>query len=123
MSNFSFSHCVFYPFGELSAIFIKFEIVVCKLIEFGRVYNLSFGKGLRFYYLRQLGLVGPFACDSYLLLLVHLQIVKREFYNVKKIEVKESFADLVTETDRAVEKMLMTDLGQTYPSHKYKGPF
>ena len=31
ISNFSFSHSVFYPFGELSAIFIKFEIVVCKL--------------------------------------------------------------------------------------------
>ena len=36
-SNFSFSHSVFYPFGELSAIFIKFEIVVCKLFQFGRV--------------------------------------------------------------------------------------
>ena len=36
-SNFSFSHCVFYPLGELSAIFIKFEIVVCKLFQFGRV--------------------------------------------------------------------------------------
>ena len=36
-SNFSFSHCVFYPFGELSAIFIRFENVVCKLFEFGRV--------------------------------------------------------------------------------------
>ena len=35
-SNFSFSHSVFYPFGELSAIFIKFEIVVCKLFQFGR---------------------------------------------------------------------------------------
>ena len=31
MSNFSFSHSVFYPFGELSAIFIKFEIVAYKL--------------------------------------------------------------------------------------------
>ena len=30
-SNFSFSHSVFYPFGEVSAVFIKFEIVVCKL--------------------------------------------------------------------------------------------
>ena len=30
-SNFSFSHCVFYPFGELSAILNKFEIVVCNL--------------------------------------------------------------------------------------------
>ena len=45
-SNFSFSHSVFYLFGELSAIFIKFEIVVCKLFQFGRVYNLLFGKGL-----------------------------------------------------------------------------
>ena len=45
-SNFSFSPSVFYPFWELSAIFIKFEIVVCKLSQFGRVQNLSFGKGL-----------------------------------------------------------------------------
>ena len=28
-SNISFSHNVFYPSGELSAIFIEFEIVVC----------------------------------------------------------------------------------------------
>ena len=28
---------VFYPFGELSAVFIKFEIVVCKPFLFGRV--------------------------------------------------------------------------------------
>ena len=30
-SNFSFSHSVFYLFGELSANFVKFKIVVCKL--------------------------------------------------------------------------------------------
>ena len=36
-SNFSFSHSVFYPFGEHSAIFIKFNIVICKLLQFGRV--------------------------------------------------------------------------------------
>ena len=30
-SNFSFPHSVFYPFGELSAISFKSEIVVCKL--------------------------------------------------------------------------------------------
>ena len=29
-SNFSFSHSVFYPYGELSEIFIKYEIVVWK---------------------------------------------------------------------------------------------
>ena len=36
-SNFSFSHSVFYLFGKLSAIFIEFEIVVCKFFQFGRV--------------------------------------------------------------------------------------
>ena len=35
MSNFSFTHTVFYP--NISAIFIKFEIVVCKLFQFGSV--------------------------------------------------------------------------------------
>ena len=45
-SNFSFSLSVFYPFEELSANFIKFDIVVCKFFQFGRVWNLSFGKGL-----------------------------------------------------------------------------
>ena len=36
-SNFSFSHSVLYPFEELSAIFIKFEIVICRLFQFGTV--------------------------------------------------------------------------------------
>ena len=36
-SNFSFFHSVFYPFGKLSTIFIKFEIIVCNLFQFGRV--------------------------------------------------------------------------------------
>ena len=35
--NFSFSRSVFYQFGELSAIFIEFGVVVCKLFQFGRV--------------------------------------------------------------------------------------
>ena len=36
-SNFSSSHCIFYPFGELYAIFIKFKIVVCRVFQFGRI--------------------------------------------------------------------------------------
>ena len=36
-SNFSFSHSVFSPFEDLSSIFIKIEIIVCKLFQFGRV--------------------------------------------------------------------------------------
>ena len=35
-SNFSFSHSISYLFEEFSAIFIKVEIVVCILFEFGR---------------------------------------------------------------------------------------
>ena len=45
-SNFSFSHSVFYPFTELYATYINFEIVVCNLFEFGRGLSMSFGKGL-----------------------------------------------------------------------------
>ena len=36
-SNFSISHSGFYPFGDRSSISIKFEIVVFKLFQFGRV--------------------------------------------------------------------------------------
>ena len=36
-SNFSFSERVLYLFGELSIIFSKFKIVVCKLFQFGTV--------------------------------------------------------------------------------------
>ena len=48
-SNFFFSRGVFYPFRELSVIFIKFKIVVCKLFQFGRGQNLSFEKGLNIF--------------------------------------------------------------------------
>ena len=45
-SNFSFSHSVFYPFGQHFAILIKLKIVICKPFQFGGVQSLSFGKGL-----------------------------------------------------------------------------
>ena len=38
-SNFSFFHSVFYPFGNPSAIFIIFEVVVTKLFQFGKVWK------------------------------------------------------------------------------------
>ena len=41
-SNFSFSHSVFYPYKELSVLSIQSEIFVCKLLQFGRLQNLSF---------------------------------------------------------------------------------
>ena len=45
-SNFSFSYNVFYHFEELPTISIKVKIVVCKVCEFGRVFNLSIGRAL-----------------------------------------------------------------------------
>ena len=42
-SDFSFFHSVFYPFEELSSIFIEFQIVVWKLFQFE---NVSLGKGI-----------------------------------------------------------------------------
>ena len=36
-SNFSFSHCVFYLFHKTFCHSIKFEIVVCKTFQFGKV--------------------------------------------------------------------------------------
>ena len=36
-SNFSFSHSVLHSFRGLSAIFLEFKFVVCKLFQFGRV--------------------------------------------------------------------------------------
>ena len=36
MSNFPFAHNVFHLFGKLSAIFIKFKIVVCQRFESGQ---------------------------------------------------------------------------------------
>ena len=35
--HFIFSHSVFYPFRELSAMFVTFKIVVYKVFQFGRV--------------------------------------------------------------------------------------
>ena len=48
-SHFSFSHMYFYQFRELSAIYIKIEIVACKFFQFGRVLSLIFGKWLKTY--------------------------------------------------------------------------
>ena len=44
-SNFSFSHSGFYLFGKPFVIFIKFEIVVYKLFQFGSLKLCCLGKG------------------------------------------------------------------------------
>ena len=45
VSNFSFSHSVFYLFGELFTIFIKSEIVICRLLSFEKSKICHLGKG------------------------------------------------------------------------------
>lgn len=40
---------------------------------------------------------------------------------VKSIESKQSFADLVTETDKNVEKMVFDYLKSEFPDHKFIG--
>ena len=47
-SNLSFSHSVFYPFGKLSATFIKFKIVICKLFQFGKSLKFVFWERVKF---------------------------------------------------------------------------
>ena len=46
-SNFSSSHSVFYKYAELFAIFVKFEIVVWKLFQFGKFKIFRLGKSYK----------------------------------------------------------------------------
>ncbi|XP_069113731.1 inositol monophosphatase 1-like isoform X1 [Argopecten irradians] len=49
------------------------------------------------------------------------EMVKESYYVDKSVCTKESFADLVTVTDQAVEKMIIDSLTQKYPTHKFIG--
>lgn len=40
---------------------------------------------------------------------------------VKSVESKQSYADLVTETDQNVEKFVFESLKKLYPNHKFIG--
>ena len=46
-SNFSFSHSVFYPFREPSAIFIKFKFVACKHLSVWKSLKFGFWEGVK----------------------------------------------------------------------------
>lgn len=41
--------------------------------------------------------------------------------NVKAVETKQSFADLVTETDKNVEKFIFHELKSRFPEHRFIG--
>ncbi|XP_061196273.1 inositol monophosphatase 1-like [Saccostrea echinata] len=49
------------------------------------------------------------------------EVVKDAFYKDKDQKTKESYADIVTETDQAVEKLIISLLQEKYPSHKFIG--
>ena len=62
-SNFFLSHSVFYSFGEIFDIFIKFEIVVCKLFKFWKSLKFIVWEKVKVYqklsYLRRSFQFGP----------------------------------------------------------------
>ncbi|XP_045111696.1 inositol monophosphatase 2-like isoform X1 [Portunus trituberculatus] len=49
------------------------------------------------------------------------QVVREAIKKQKKIEMKSSSVDLVTESDKAVEKLLIEGLSKAFPSHKFIG--
>ena len=87
-SNFSFSHNVFFPFGELSVIFIKFEFVVRKFFHFGKVSKLSFGKDL----------IDRYRCNDQLSITDHLFPKARELHT-KPITRLQNFRLVQIETN------------------------
>ena len=63
-------HSVFYAFGELSAIFIKFKIFVCNLFQFGRVFHFVF-----FFFFLNLSFIGFYTLRENEKMLVNQQFL------------------------------------------------
>ncbi|GFN80019.1 inositol monophosphatase 1 [Plakobranchus ocellatus] len=49
------------------------------------------------------------------------QVIRENFYKDKVVDTKMSAADLVTETDQAIEKMVHTKILAKFPDHKFIG--
>ncbi|XP_076112936.1 inositol monophosphatase 1-like isoform X2 [Mytilus galloprovincialis] len=49
------------------------------------------------------------------------EVVREAFYKEKSLQTKSNYADLVTETDQAVEKQIIYSLKEKYPTHKFIG--
>ncbi|RUS78279.1 hypothetical protein EGW08_013970, partial [Elysia chlorotica] len=52
---------------------------------------------------------------------IFVQVIRDAFYKEKKVDTKMSAADLVTETDHAIEKMVESMIVQKYPTHRFIG--
>lgn len=46
------------------------------------------------------------------------QVIRDNFHSTKTVREKESRADLVTETDMKVEKLVMERIREKFPEHK-----
>lgn len=49
------------------------------------------------------------------------KLIKQTWGTCKSVEAKQSFADLVTETDKNVEKLVFEELKFRFPEHKFIG--
>lgn len=49
------------------------------------------------------------------------KLIKDTCGKVSAIEAKQSYADLVTETDKTVERLVFEGLKKKYPSHRFIG--
>ena len=48
-----------------------------------------------------------------------MQVIRAALKEEKRVELKSSIADLVTETDQKVEQMIISTLKEKFPSHRY----
>lgn len=49
---------------------------------------------------------------------IYLQVINKAFLKAKKVETKTCDIDLVTETDKEVEVLLIDGLKKAFPDHK-----
>ena len=105
---------VFNLFEKLSSIFIKFEIAVCKFFHFGRVQNLSFGKGLMNW--------SPQKISDNLLAPLQQQNTSISIMINKPIKTAKTMATM-TPVSSPESSVLAPILTETKKTHKVFGPW
>ena len=96
MSNFSFSHSKFYPIGELSAIFIKLRIDICK--------HFQFGKSLKFV-----------VWERVKLMVTNLKRYQLFSWNEKVLQDSNDISAVIVEQDQIVHNYVQADLAAKSP--------
>jgi len=49
-----------------------------------------------------------------------MQLIREAFQKGKEVMTKDGFADLVTETDRKVEELVISHLQKKFPLHRFE---